>query len=244
MAVAGLSGGGLRLFARAGGGGAGGVGCRSAADLAGLAGGCDCPWQRAQRLHLVACSLCMRTGRRRWPRSTRWRGPLPRHANGCWRHGLQGAAFCDTTARSGAATCRVPAILSRWVLLPQRAGLAAGPDRRVYLHGFAGNLVSAALRLVPLGQTDGQAVLAALAPLCAADRQDARMTHPATICQHRFPGRYRRDAARNPTTKDFPLMTNSNGPLARRDRRPCRRGQDHADRRACARAAPDTIRSG
>jgi len=36
-----------------------------------------------------------------------------------------------------------------------------------YLHGFASNLTSAAIRLIPLGQTDGQAVLAAVAPLCA-----------------------------------------------------------------------------
>ena len=35
----------------------------------------------------------------------------------------------------------------------------------VYLHGFAGNLVTIAIRHVPLGQTEGQAVLARLAPL-------------------------------------------------------------------------------
>ncbi|TWB24716.1 urease accessory protein [Nitrospirillum amazonense] len=37
-----------------------------------------------------------------------------------------------------------------------------------YLHGFVGNLVSAALRLVPLGQTDGQRALARLEPLVLA----------------------------------------------------------------------------
>lgn len=35
----------------------------------------------------------------------------------------------------------------------------------IYTHAFAANLVSAAVRLVPLGQTEGQAVLAELAPL-------------------------------------------------------------------------------
>jgi len=45
----------------------------------------------------------------------------------------------------------------------------------VYLQGFAGNLVTIAIRHVPLGQTEGQAVLARLAPLihdlaCAAAR--------------------------------------------------------------------------
>ncbi len=36
----------------------------------------------------------------------------------------------------------------------------------LYAQSFAANLVSAAVRLVPLGQTEGQAVLAALAPAC------------------------------------------------------------------------------
>ena len=34
-----------------------------------------------------------------------------------------------------------------------------------WLHGFAANLVSAGVRLIPLGQTDGQRVLAALEPV-------------------------------------------------------------------------------
>ncbi|MBX9942580.1 MAG: urease accessory protein UreF [Reyranella sp.] len=40
-----------------------------------------------------------------------------------------------------------------------------------YLHTFAANLISAAVRTVPLGQTDGQLALAALEPAvrCAAD---------------------------------------------------------------------------
>ena len=37
----------------------------------------------------------------------------------------------------------------------------------LYLQAFAANLVSAGVRLIPLGQTDGQRALAALAPLCA-----------------------------------------------------------------------------
>jgi urease accessory protein len=35
----------------------------------------------------------------------------------------------------------------------------------VYLHGFAGNLVAVATRFVPLGQTEGQAVLAGVHPV-------------------------------------------------------------------------------
>ena len=42
---------------------------------------------------------------------------------------------------------------------PLRDSLAA------YLHAFAANLVSAAVRLIPLGQTDGQRVLARLEPV-------------------------------------------------------------------------------
>ncbi|UWQ96514.1 urease accessory protein UreF [Rhodobacteraceae bacterium M385] len=38
----------------------------------------------------------------------------------------------------------------------------------MYLHAFTSNLVSVAVRAVPLGQTEGQAVLAALTPLCLA----------------------------------------------------------------------------
>lgn len=36
-----------------------------------------------------------------------------------------------------------------------------------YLHGFAANLVSAGVRLIPLGQTDGQRIVARLAPVIA-----------------------------------------------------------------------------
>ena len=36
-----------------------------------------------------------------------------------------------------------------------------------FLHAVAANLVSAGVRLVPLGQTDGQRVLAALEPVIA-----------------------------------------------------------------------------
>ncbi|MCV3274304.1 urease accessory protein UreF [Roseobacter sinensis] len=36
---------------------------------------------------------------------------------------------------------------------------------QMYLHAFAANLISAAVRLVPLGQTEGQGLLARLAPL-------------------------------------------------------------------------------
>jgi urease accessory protein len=37
---------------------------------------------------------------------------------------------------------------------------------QLFLHAFVSALVSAAIRAVPLGQTDGQRVITALAPLC------------------------------------------------------------------------------
>ena len=42
------------------------------------------------------------------------------------------------------------------------------PVLAAYLHGFAANLVSAGVRLVPLGQTDGQRTLADLQPVVDA----------------------------------------------------------------------------
>jgi urease accessory protein len=41
-------------------------------------------------------------------------------------------------------------------------GIALAPALHAFLHGVASNLVSAGVRLIPLGQTDGQRVLAAL----------------------------------------------------------------------------------
>jgi urease accessory protein len=48
------------------------------------------------------------------------------------------------------------------------AGIPLEPALTAYLHAFAANLVSAGLRLVPLGQTDGQRCLAALEPVVHA----------------------------------------------------------------------------
>ena len=79
----------------------------------------------------------------------------------------QGAAFARTTAAIWPAA--LPD-LSYPVAVGAAARAMALPLRETllfYLQGFAGNLTSAAIRLVPLGQTEGQGALAALAPLCA-----------------------------------------------------------------------------
>ncbi len=47
-------------------------------------------------------------------------------------------------------------------------GIALEPALHAYLHAVAANLISAGVRLIPLGQTDGQRVLAALEPVIQA----------------------------------------------------------------------------
>jgi urease accessory protein len=44
-------------------------------------------------------------------------------------------------------------------------GIALKPALLAYLQAFAANLISAGVRLIPLGQTDGQRVLAAMEPV-------------------------------------------------------------------------------
>ena len=77
---------------------------------------------------------------------------------------LQGAAFCDT-ARA------VWGIEIAGLTYPVAVGAAASAMKiplshtlPLYLHALASNLVACAQRLMPLGQTDGQKLLAALAP--------------------------------------------------------------------------------
>jgi len=67
-----------------------------------------------------------------------------------------------------AATGRPPAYAVAVALVSALIGVAEGPALAAYLHAFAANLVSAGVRLVPLGQTDGQRTLAALDPITHA----------------------------------------------------------------------------
>ncbi len=87
---------------------------------------------------------------------------------------LQGEAFCATT---DAIWGGQPPDLTYPVALGYAAG-RAGFDptltASMYLHAFASNLVSATVRAVPLGQTEGQNVLAALAPLCQSIAEDTK----------------------------------------------------------------------
>ena len=78
----------------------------------------------------------------------------------------QGAAFA-------AVTREVWQIELPDMAYPVAVGRAAGliglpvlPTAQLWLQSFASNLIQAAQRLMPLGQTEGQRILAALGPIC------------------------------------------------------------------------------
>jgi urease accessory protein len=89
----------------------------------------------------------------------------------------QGAAFLATT-RAAWPHPLLDALALRHrgeLALPVAVGAAAaahgvplGDTATAYLHAFAGTLVSAGLRLIPLGQSDGQQTIAALESVIAA----------------------------------------------------------------------------
>jgi urease accessory protein len=97
----------------------------------------------------------------------------------------QGRAFLETT-RAAWPTPALDRLLAIWdetIVLPLAVGVACAghgialaPALQAYLHAFTANLVSAGVRLVPLGQTDGQRVLAALEPVVAATAERALST--------------------------------------------------------------------
>jgi len=97
----------------------------------------------------------------------------------------QGAAFLATTRAAWphpaldefALRGRGDAVLPVIVGIATKAhGVALDPTLTAYLHAFAGNLVSAGMRLIPLGQTDGQRAMAALEPVIAATLRAALET--------------------------------------------------------------------
>ena len=97
----------------------------------------------------------------------------------------QGRAFLEAT-RAAWPTPPLDCLLANsngGVALPVAVGVASAghrialaPALRAYLQAFAANLVSAGVRLIPLGQTDGQRVLAALEHVVAASAARASGT--------------------------------------------------------------------
>jgi urease accessory protein len=77
-------------------------------------------------------------------------------------------ARLDALAALAAERDRVPAYPVAVGAALAIAGIAADAACRAFLHALAANLVSAAVRLIPLGQSDGLRVLAALEGTVAA----------------------------------------------------------------------------
>jgi urease accessory protein len=94
----------------------------------------------------------------------------------------QGRAFLDTTRAAWPAPA-LERLLAAWegdIALPVAVGVACAghgvpldPALQAYLEAMAANLISTGVRLVPLGQTDGQRILAALEPVVAATAKRA-----------------------------------------------------------------------
>lgn len=97
----------------------------------------------------------------------------------------QGRAFVDTT-RAAWPCAALDCLLAVWggpVAYPVAVavavaghGIAVAPALNAYLQAVIANLISAGVRLIPLGQTDGQRVVAALAPVIAAAARRAHAT--------------------------------------------------------------------
>jgi len=97
----------------------------------------------------------------------------------------QGRAFLDITRAAWPcmALDRLDSVANGLVALPVAVatacaghGIALAPAAQCYLHALAANLVSAGVRLIPLGQSDGQRVLAALEPVATATAARALTT--------------------------------------------------------------------
>lgn len=102
----------------------------------------------------------------------------------------QGRAFLDTVSAAWPAPGldRLARVWDGPVAYPVAVAMAArahGIDARLvvpaYLQAFAANLVSAAVRLVPLGQTDGQRAVEKLLPLIRRVAAEARTLSPETV---------------------------------------------------------------
>ena len=78
---------------------------------------------------------------------------------------LQGAAFCEVTGTAfglSLGTLTYPVAIGRAAAMK---GIPLPLTLRLYLQAFASNLVAAGQRLMPLGQSEAQGMIADLAPL-------------------------------------------------------------------------------
>jgi urease accessory protein len=86
----------------------------------------------------------------------------------------QGAAFARTTAAAWGVEVPPVAYPVAVGCAARRLGLPAAPTVTLFVQAFAANIVSAGVRLIPLGQTEGQRITAALLPLAALVAEAAR----------------------------------------------------------------------
>lgn len=97
----------------------------------------------------------------------------------------QGAAFTRTVDAiwgTGLGPLTYPVAVGR---AARARDLPLALTARLYLQAFTANLISAAVRLVPLGQTEGQALLASLSPRiedAARDAVEVPPTHLSSTC--------------------------------------------------------------
>ncbi len=86
---------------------------------------------------------------------------------------LQGAAFAETTGQvwgSALPALTYPVALGHSA---RRHDLPLELTLQMYLQAFMANLVAAGMRLIPLGQTNGQTLIKRYTPLCAAIAAEA-----------------------------------------------------------------------
>ena len=102
----------------------------------------------------------------------------------------QGRAFLDATQAAWPcpALARIEAVWNGAMALPVAVGVACAghgiacePSLHAFLHALTANWISAGVRLIPLGQTDGQRVLAALEAVVAATAQRAVNTRLSEV---------------------------------------------------------------
>lgn len=85
----------------------------------------------------------------------------------------QGRAFAETTAAAYGGSAVVAPYPVALGCAAARHGFPLETACALFLHAFVANLVSAGVRLVPLGQTEGQRLLAALQPTCREVSEEA-----------------------------------------------------------------------
>lgn len=104
--------------------------------------------------------------------ATAWRGSAEMALESTQQGGsylsVTRSAWIKSAALDDFAAARADKPVPLCIAVGMAAGAQGLPVESVlaaYLHAFAANLVSAAVRLIPLGQTDGQRTLAALMPV-------------------------------------------------------------------------------